>query len=126
MFVRRTQTRRSDSGETYHTHRLVRSERVGGKVRQRTLLNLGRHFDIERERWPLLCVRVGEALSGQQGLDVAEAAILQVPRHAAKFAFRDVQPAAVFRRVAELDAPHQRARPGRLEHFVEGVPWCAC
>ena len=36
-------------------HHLVRSERVGGRVRQRTLLNLGRHFDIDREHWPLLC-----------------------------------------------------------------------
>ena len=71
MFVRRTQTRRSDSGETYHTHRLVRSERVGGKVRQRTLLNLGRHFDIEREHWPFAvrprrrgAVRPGGAAGG--------------------------------------------------------------
>ena len=26
-------------------------------MRQRTLLNLGRHFDIDREHWPLLCQR---------------------------------------------------------------------
>ena len=36
MFVRRTQSRRTD-GQTYHTHRLVRSEREGAKVRQRNL-----------------------------------------------------------------------------------------
>ena len=45
MFIRRTQTRTTTTGEVYFTHRLVRSERVGDKVRQRTLLNLGRHFD---------------------------------------------------------------------------------
>ena len=49
MFVRRTKSRQTD-GNSYHTHRLVRSERDGGRVRQRTLLNLGRHFDIDRER----------------------------------------------------------------------------
>ena len=54
MFVRRTKSRQTD-GASYHTHRLVRSERDGGRVRQRTLLNLGRHFDIDRERWPPLC-----------------------------------------------------------------------
>ena len=42
MFIRRTATRNTITGESYHTYRLVRSERVGGKVRQVTLLNLGR------------------------------------------------------------------------------------
>ena len=95
MFVRRTQTRRSDSGETYHTHRLVRSERVGGKVRQRTLLNLGRHFDIEREHWPLLCVRVGEALSGQAALlaDSPPAVEREAQRIAAQLIARGAAPA---------------------------------
>jgi len=41
MYIRRTQTRNTATGERYFTHRLVRSERVGGKVRQVTLLNLG-------------------------------------------------------------------------------------
>ena len=67
MYVRRTKSRQTD-GASYHTHRLVRSERDGGKVRQRTLLNLGRHFEIEREHWPLLCRRVEQALDGQADL----------------------------------------------------------
>ena len=67
MFVRRTRTRATD-GAVYHTHRLVRSERDGARVRQRTLLNLGRHFDIDRERWPLLCQRVEQILDGQGDL----------------------------------------------------------
>ena len=63
MYVRRTKSRQTD-GASYHTHRLVQSERDGARVRQRTLLNLGRHFDIEREQWPLLCQRVEQALGG--------------------------------------------------------------
>ena len=69
MFIRRTQTRSTDTGEAYFTHRLVRSERVGSKVRQRTLLNLGRHFEIAQHHWPALCRRIDEILTGQLQLD---------------------------------------------------------
>ena len=65
MFIRRTQTRSTSSGEAYFTHRLVRSERIGDKVRQRTLLNLGRHFDVAQSDWPTLCRRIDEVLGGQ-------------------------------------------------------------
>ena len=65
MFIRRTQTRSSRSGEAYCTFRLVRSERVGPKVRQRTLLNLGRHFQVVgQSAWPVLCRRIDEVLTG--------------------------------------------------------------
>jgi hypothetical protein len=56
MYIRKTQTRNTLSGE--RPHRLVKSERIGGKVKQTTLLNLGRHFTIEQAHWPLLCARV--------------------------------------------------------------------
>ena len=82
MFVRRTATRRT-AGGAYHTHRLVRSERDGGRVRQRTLLNLGRHFDIERGLWPLLCQRVEQLLEGQATLPFGD-----VPEHVEREARR--------------------------------------
>ena len=44
---------------------LVRSERIGDQVRQRTLLNLGRHFDVAQSDWPILCRRIDELLAGQ-------------------------------------------------------------
>ena len=69
MFIRRTQTRSTASGEVYFTYRLVRSERVDSKVRQRTLLNLGRHFEIAQPHWPALCRRVEEILTGQLALE---------------------------------------------------------
>jgi hypothetical protein len=52
MFIRRTQTLNTATGETYFnfTHRLVRSERVGGKVRQVTVLDLGRHLAVAQAR----------------------------------------------------------------------------
>ena len=68
MFIRRTQTRRTEDGQPYFSHRLVHSERVGNAVRQRTLLNLGRHFDIPQAQWPLLCTRIDDVLTGQAPL----------------------------------------------------------
>jgi len=68
MFIRTTPTRNTATGETYITHRLVESRRVGAKVRQVTLLNLGRHFTLAKERWPDLCGRIEQLLSGQQTL----------------------------------------------------------
>jgi transposase len=65
MYIRRTQTRNTATGERYFTHRLVRSQRVGGKVRQVTVLNLGRHFAVAQNDWPTLCARLDEILSGQ-------------------------------------------------------------
>lgn len=59
MYIRRTQTRNSATGECYYTHRLVRSERTPeGRVRQVTLLNLGRHFSVDQTQWPILCARI--------------------------------------------------------------------
>lgn len=68
MFIRQTKTSNATSGEPYHTFRLVASERIGGKVRQQTLLNLGRNFSLPREQWPHLCARIEQILSGQMSL----------------------------------------------------------
>jgi transposase len=68
MYIRRTQTRNTATGERYFTHRLVRSQRIAGKVRQVTVLNLGRHFAVAQSDWPTLCARLEEILSGQEGL----------------------------------------------------------
>lgn len=65
MFIRQTQTRNTATGESYFTYRLVRGERIGGKVRQITVLNLGRHFPIKQDDWPLLCRRIEQLLQPQ-------------------------------------------------------------
>ena len=94
MFVRRTRTRATD-GAVYHTHRLVRSERDGDRVRQRTLLDLGRHFDVERELWPLLCQRVEQVLDGQGDLfgDAPAAVETEAQRIAEQLLARGAAPA---------------------------------
>lgn len=68
MFIRQTKTRSNNSGDSYFTHRLVESKRIGEKVRQRTLLNLGSHFDLSKDLWPDLCTRIEQILHGEQAL----------------------------------------------------------
>src|SRR5487761_2264517 len=68
MYIRRTRTNNTSTGEAYFTHRLVRGERIGGKVRQITVLNLGRHFPVKQEDWPLLCSRIEQLLQPQDSL----------------------------------------------------------
>ena len=65
MYIRRTHTNNSSTGERYYTYRLVASQRVDGKPRQMTLLNLGRHFAVEQDLWASLCVRIEQLLSRQ-------------------------------------------------------------
>ena len=68
MYIRRARTRSNATGEHYFSHRLVRSERLGGKVKQMTMLNLGRHFPIDRSLWPTLCARIEALMVGQASL----------------------------------------------------------
>ena len=98
MFVRRTQTRSTASGDHYFTFRLVHSVRVGSRVRQRTLLNLGRHFSIPQADWPLLCSRLDQLLSRQQSLiptSVSPAVEHEAQRIAAQLLARQGAPGAV-------------------------------
>jgi hypothetical protein len=50
MFIRRVKTRTTQDGTCYYSHRLVDSYRVGDRVRQRTLLNLGSAFTLPRDQ----------------------------------------------------------------------------
>lgn len=81
MYIRRTKTGKTASGGAYYTYRLVASERVGKKVRQRTLLNLGRSFSVPREQWPQLCSRIEEILSGQLTLRAADTQIEELAHY---------------------------------------------
>ena len=65
MFIRQTKTGTASDGSRRISFRLVESRREGDKVRQITLLNLGRHFPIERQDWKALCQRIKETLSNQ-------------------------------------------------------------
>lgn len=72
MYIRRTAIKSRRTGEPYYTYRLVESVRSADEVRQRTLLNLGRHFDVPRERWALLAQRIEQLTSPQATLGVVQ------------------------------------------------------
>ena len=82
MYIRQTRTANKATGEAYFTYRLVRGERIGGKVRQITVLNLGRHFPIKQDDWPLLCSRIEQLLQPQSTFE------LTCPAHIERYAQR--------------------------------------
>ena len=93
MFIRRTKTRTVGDQDHYFSFRLVKSVRIGDKVRQRTLLNLGAHFDLLPAQWPLLCQRLDELLSGQASLIDHPAAVeTHAQRIVAQLISRQAQP----------------------------------
>jgi transposase len=108
MFIRRTSTRNTVTGDYYYTFRLVRSARVGGKVRQVTILNLGRHFLLEKDEWPTLCGRIEELLNKQAPLlttAVSAAIETLAQRYAAQIVIRspkEVEQATVSGRESTL------------------------
>ena len=70
MFIRRTTIKSRESGEPYYTYRLVESVRVAAGVRQHTVLNLGRNFEVPRAQWAPLAQRIEVLLGGQLDLIV--------------------------------------------------------
>jgi len=81
MFIRQTKTRSTSDRKSYFTHRLVESKRVGTKVRQRTLPNLGTNFDLPRDLWPELCIRIEQILNCEQPLFISSPAIEKSAQH---------------------------------------------
>jgi len=68
MFIRRTLSKAGKGRKKYYTYRLVESYRVGDKVRQRTLLNLGSDFSLPKPQWADLSRRIEEIVQNQKGL----------------------------------------------------------
>jgi transposase len=65
MYIRQTKTKQSTTGENYTTFRIVDGVRDGTKVKQRTILNLGKYFDLPPDLWGALCSRIDELLKGR-------------------------------------------------------------
>jgi hypothetical protein len=95
MYIRQTKTSGATSGEAYFTFRLVASKRIDGKVRQQTLLNLGRTFSLPREQWPVLCSRIEQIISGQMSIAPVSTAIEALAQRYAARLVADSRPASV-------------------------------
>jgi Transposase DDE domain len=110
MFIRRTNTRNSKTGAAYFTHRLVEAVRMGKAVKQRTLLNLGTHFDLPQADWADLAGRIDEVLPGQAALlGVSPVVEAQAQRYAAQI---------IARQGIEADAGGESA-PAAIERFQD-------
>lgn len=123
MFIRQTKTSSSKTDEPYTTFRLVTTERIGGKVRQKTLLNLGRNFSLEQELWPQVCSRIEEILYRQQSLvTVSEAVEALAQRYAALLLTRSAEPQEVestdYREVDISSLELVRPRSVGVEHVA--------
>jgi hypothetical protein len=68
MFIRCTTIKTEWSGKIYQLFRLVETERVNGKVKQRTLINLGRFFNVPQAECQSLSSRIDQLLTGQSSL----------------------------------------------------------
>jgi transposase len=112
MYIRQTKTSNATSGEAYFTFRLVASKRINGKVRQQTLLNLGRTFSLPREQWPVLCSRIEQILSGQMSLAPISTAIEALAQRYAARLVADSRPVA---------APGESAGPVYHEVDVDSL-----
>ena len=85
MFIRATKIGTTKNGSHRITHRLVENQRHGQKVKQKTLLNLGRHCAIAKTDWPLLCQRIKE-LMGHQPMFDFEPVATDIEVHARRIA----------------------------------------
>ena len=112
MFIRQTHTRSNSNGGSYFTHRLVESRRVGRKVSQHTLLNLGTNFDLPSEAWPELCTRIEQILNAEQALFAVDATIEQQAQHIYS---------QIIARRGKLQAPGNEQTPNYAEVDVSSL-----
>jgi transposase len=120
MIIRKTATRNRSTTEAYFTYRLVTSARVGRQVRQITLLNLGRQFDLPARHWPRLCARIDALLAGQTMILAEPDAIESLAqRYAARLIA--ARPAAGNATNGNPAAPASAAAPIYAEVAVESL-----
>ena len=118
MFIRKTATRNKSTNESYFTFRLVSSERTGKQVRQITVLNLGRNFDLPQADWPRLCARIDALQAGQVGL-LAESEAIETlaQRYAARLIA--IRPAALPAAATTASAPAQPVAAAPAPTYAE-------
>jgi len=73
MYIKATRTHTDKAGQPVRSHRLVLAQRVGDKVRHRTLLNLGTDYPLPREKWKAVTDLAEALLYGRPPLFEGEA-----------------------------------------------------
>jgi hypothetical protein len=75
MFIRKTRKLDPETKKAYFTFQLIESIRTEKGPRQRILLNMGSHLDLNQEDLKLLANRIEEVLKGVNSLIVYSEAI---------------------------------------------------
>ena len=65
MFIKAVKTYTKKNGEPQFSCRLVHNQRIGSKIKQHTLLNLGSKWPVDKSLWPAISQRIQEILDGQ-------------------------------------------------------------
>ena len=73
MYIKATRTHTDKDGQPVRSHRLVLAQRVGDKVRHRTLLNLGTDYPVPRGKWKAVTDLAEALLHGRPPLFEGEA-----------------------------------------------------
>jgi transposase len=85
MYIRASSQVDKKTKQSYTTYRLVESYRnQEGKVRQRTLINLGCHFNFPKKSWKLIADRVEDICRGQHAFIPVEKEIEKEAQRIAK------------------------------------------
>jgi transposase len=133
MFIRCTKTSSRKSGEAYMTYRLVETFREGPSkaVKQRTILNLGAHFDVPQADWAALAARIDELVHGRSGfLEISSEIEAVAQRYVAEILARagheaEKSPAELVKQFCEVDlATLETVRPRSVG--VEHAALSAC
>ncbi|TAI94109.1 hypothetical protein DMA11_25165, partial [Marinilabiliaceae bacterium JC017] len=72
MYIRRVEKKNKNSDKTYSYFRLVHGYKVGDKVRQQTLLNLGKLEELDSSLHKALADRIETLLTGASSMFYVE------------------------------------------------------
>ncbi|OIP36976.1 hypothetical protein AUJ95_08885 [Candidatus Desantisbacteria bacterium CG2_30_40_21] len=68
MFIREVCHKNKKNNTIYSTYKLVESVRTKQGPRQKAILNLGVDFNLPKDQWKLLALRIEELLEGRESL----------------------------------------------------------
>ena len=117
MYIKATRTHTDKAGQPVRSHRLVLAQRVGDKVRHRTLLNLGTDYPLPREKWKAVTDLAEALLYGRPPLFEGEADVQAAAEDiVAKLRARGFRADAMLEEARKPRHRHRRPRyPGARE-----------
>ena len=122
MHFKRTKTYTDTHGNPQYSVRLVKNQRIGGKVKQTTMANLGTQWEVPQILWGPVAQRVEEIMAGQDPLMPCEPAVEQAAEEVVKLLrSRGIQTATPGPSVATVDLNTMEHRDPR---FVGGERLC--